>query len=77
MHDAPRVAVVNTIHELENNIAGLNLVEGALLFDVAEELATRSILHDHDELFLLNEGVVELDDVFVAHFFHVLRLLEY
>jgi hypothetical protein len=57
-------------------LARVGLGKAAHLLDVVEEFPAACILDNHYELFLLDKGMIQLDDVFVSQLFQILGLFE-
>lgn len=76
MDDSPLVAVQNGADHLHNDLSRLNLRKFSFLANVSKELATPSILHDHNELLLLHKGMMQLNNILMAQFLQILRLLK-
>ena len=65
MDDASRVAVINAVANLHNDLSRLHFIKHSFLLQITEQLTASCKLHNHDQLFLFNERVIQLDDVFV------------
>ena len=69
------MTVLNGAHNLFKNFARVFLWQLPFCLDILHELASAGQLHDHDKLFSLHEGVVELHNVLVAQPKQTVRLL--
>lgn len=69
------VTVLDSVDDLDEDLAGLDLVEFAHLLDVLHELTAAGQLHNHYQLLSLNEGVVQLHNVLVSQLLDAIRLL--
>lgn len=72
----PRVAVIDAVRDLQDDSARFQFAQLAPLDHKVCQFAPIRVLHNHNELLLLNEGLVELDDVLVTEFFQVLGFIE-
>ena len=68
MADATLVQVLNSADELPIKLGCLLLVEARISDDEVEELAAVGVFHDHEQLLLRLNDLVELDDIGVANF---------
>ena len=74
MHDHVAVAVSNAGYDLLEELAGLILIEPSVLDNVVEELATRHVLHDHEDVTRRVYHLVQLYDVRVSEELEILYL---
>lgn len=70
------MAVEDTRAQLYYNLAHICFFHAAVRSHVLQKFTTACILHYHNQLLLFEEGVVELDDVFVPQFFQVAGFFE-
>jgi hypothetical protein len=74
---AARVQVLDARNQLLVELARLLLLQTRVPHDVVEQLAAVGVLHDHEELLLRLDDLVQLDDVVVAHLLQNLYLTSY
>lgn len=48
MHNTMGMAVLDSVNDLDENLAGLDLAKLPVLLDILHELAASGQLHDHD-----------------------------
>jgi hypothetical protein len=75
VNDASDMTVVHRVDDLEYDPSRFYLRHSSFLFNPLIKLTSSGTLHDHDELFLLNKCVIELNDVFVLEFLQGFGLL--
>jgi len=69
------VAVLNGIDDLDQNLTRVFLWQRALLLHILHQFSTLGQLHDHYQLFSLEEGVVQLHDILVPQLLDTVGLL--
>jgi len=74
---AALVQVLDARDQLLVELARLLLLQTRVPHDVVEQLAAVGVLHDHEELLLGLDDLVQLDDVVVAHLLQNLYLTSY
>lgn len=75
MDDTVRVAVLNGVDDLDEDLASFLLRQEPLLLHILHQFAATGQLHYHYELLSFDEGVVELNNVLVSKLLDAVSLL--
>jgi hypothetical protein len=75
VNDSPDMAIMHGIHDLSDDSSRFDFTNASSLLNPLVQFSSSSTLHDHDKLFALYEGMIELNNVLVLELLQGFGLL--